>query len=110
MRIDEGKERHALAQERLRHVALERGEILLGAVPEEAKARFLERTAGRLQEKDRAILRAYFGAGMRLKQASEALYLHKNTLQYQLDRIHRETGYNPREFADAVILYLALKL
>ena len=47
---------------------------------------------------------------MRLKQASEALYLHKNTLQYQLDRIHRETGYNPREFADAVILYLALKL
>ena len=85
-------------------------EILLGAVPEEAKARFLERTAGRLQEKDRAILRAYFGAGMRLKQASEALYLHKNTLQYQLDRIHRETGYNPREFADAVILYLALKL
>ena len=85
-------------------------EILLGAVPEEAKARFLERAAGRLQEKDRAILRAYFGAGMRLKQASEALFLHKNTLQYQLDRIHRETGYNPREFADAVVLYLALRL
>ena len=79
-------------------------------MPEEAKARFLERAAAGLEEKDRAILRAYFGAGMRLKQASEALYLHKNTLQYQLDRIHRETGYNPREFADAVILYLALKL
>ena len=85
-------------------------EILFGAVPEEAKARFLDRAASKLEEKDRAILRAYFGAGMRLKQASEALYLHKNTLQYQLDRIHRETGYNPREFADAVILYLALKL
>ncbi|MBD5084949.1 MAG: PucR family transcriptional regulator [Clostridiales bacterium] len=48
---------------------------------------------------------------MSLKEASGALFLHKNTLQYhQLDRIWRETGYDPRSFQDAVILYLGLKL
>lgn len=85
-------------------------EILLGSLPAEARERFLERTAAALSEKDRALLRAYFAADCSLKQASEALYLHKNTLQYQLDRICRQTGYNPRRFADAVRLYLALKL
>ena len=86
-------------------------EILLGSIPAEAGERFLARTgAASLPEKDRALLSAYFASGMSLKRTCEALYLHKNTLQYQLDRIHRETGYNPRRFADAVILYLALKL
>ena len=66
--------------------------------------------ARRPSEKDQALLRAYFAAGRSLKRTCETLYLHKNTLQYQLDRIHRETGYNPRCFADAVVLYLALKL
>ena len=47
---------------------------------------------------------------MSLKQTAEALYLHKNTLQYRLNRIARETGYNPRVFTDAARLYLALKL
>ena len=86
-------------------------EILLGSIPEDACERFLERTGGAaLSGKDRELLQAYFASGCSLKQTSEALYLHKNTLQYQLNRIHRETGYNPRQFADAVVLYLGLKI
>ena len=85
-------------------------EILLGTIPEGAKQRFLKRTVQDMDEKDRAILRTYFGFGMSLKAASDALFMHKNTLQYQLDRIHRTSGYNPRSFQDAVILYLGLKL
>ena len=86
-------------------------EILLGSVSGEARERFRERTGtAALSEKDQSLLRAYFAADRSLKQTCETLYIHKNTLQYQLDRIHRETGYNPRCFADAVVLYLALKL
>lgn len=86
-------------------------EILLGSIPAEAQERFRERTGTAvLPEKDQTLLRTYFASGCSLKQTCELLYLHKNTLQYQLDRIHRETGYNPRSFADAVVLYLALKL
>ena len=41
---------------------------------------------------------------------ADQLYLHKNTLQYQLDRIGKTTGYNPRSFKDAALLYIGLKL
>ena len=85
-------------------------EILLGAVPEGARQRFLKKTAAALNEKDREILKTYFGSGMSLKATSDALFMHKNTLQYQLDRIWKTSGYNPRAFQDAVILYLGLKL
>lgn len=86
-------------------------EILLGSIPAEARDRFLDRSgvAG-LSQKDRALLQTYFASGCSLKQTCETLYLHKNTLQYQLDRIHRETDYNPRSFSGAVVLYLSLKL
>ena len=85
-------------------------EILLGTLPTDARERYLSRTVSSLSADDRALLRAYFDADMSLKQTAEALYLHKNTLQYRLDRVARETGYNPRSFTDAARLYLALKL
>lgn len=85
-------------------------EILLGTIPTEAKQRFLEKTVLNLAEKDRAILKTYFDCDMSLKAASGALFMHKNTLQYQLDRIWKNSRYNPRSFQDAVILYLGLKL
>lgn len=85
-------------------------EILLGTIPADAKRRFLEKTVLDLSEKDRELLNTYFGCGMSLKGASSALFVHKNTMQYQLQRIWRETGYDPRSFQHAVILYLGLKL
>lgn len=85
-------------------------EILLGAIPAEAKRRFLEKTVLNLTERDQAILKTYFDCDMSLKATSNVLFLHKNTLQYQLDRIWKNSGYNPRSFQGAVILYLGLKL
>ena len=47
---------------------------------------------------------------MSLKNAADALFIHKNTLQYQLDRVRDMTGLDPRNFQDAVSLYIALHL
>lgn len=85
-------------------------EILLGSISEGVKTMFLKQTIQVLSEKDRELLKTYFASNMSLKSTSEQLYLHKNTLQYQLDRIWSVTGYNPREFKDAVVLYMGLKL
>lgn len=85
-------------------------ELLLAAIPEDVRSRFLKKASGTLTDKDKTLLRMYFEKDMSLKQASDALFIHKNTLQYQLDRIHRETGFNPRSFKDAVLLYLTLRL
>ena len=65
---------------------------------------------GRPAEADCSLLRSYFDHEQSLSRTSEYLYLHKNTLQYKLDRIHKICGLNPRSFRDGVILYLALRL
>ncbi len=85
-------------------------EILLGNVSKDDKDFFLEKTLAKLSQKDQILLRTYFSVNMSLKETAEQLFLHKNTLQYQLDKIWKNTGYNPREFKDATILYVALKL
>jgi carbohydrate diacid regulator len=85
-------------------------EILLGDLKEDTRKFFLEKTLLKLSKKEQDLLRTYFSTNMSLKDTAEQLYLHKNTLQYQLDKIARETGYNPRSFKDAAVLYVGLKL
>lgn len=68
------------------------------------------KTADLLDGTDRACLEAYFSSDFSVKAASEKLFIHKNTLQYHLDRTFRLTGYNPRVFRDAVVLWTGLQL
>lgn len=85
-------------------------EMLLSSIPKNVQETYKKKTIAGLSDKDRALLLAYFSHGCRLKETADALFIHKNTLQYQLDRIHGITGYNPRTFRDAVVLYTALCL
>lgn len=85
-------------------------EILLGSITPDVKKSFLGRTVAMLEEKDRHLLKVYFDCNFSLKKTCEQLFVHKNTVQYQLDKIQRNCGYNPRNFKDAVVLYLALRL
>lgn len=54
------------------------------------------------------LLTDYFKYNGSIKDISEKHYVHKNTVQYQLTKIHQQTGYNPRNMRDAFCLYLAL--
>lgn len=85
-------------------------DLILGCVTEEARDFFLKKTVESLSEEDIYILQIYFEEEMSLQKTSQRLFLHKNSLQYKLNRIHRISGYNPRTFHGAVILYCALKL
>lgn len=85
-------------------------ELLLASISGETRTHFLEKTVRSLSDRERALLSMYFSCEMSLKRTSDRLFLHKNTLQYQLDKIGRKTGYDPRRFQSAVILYLGLKL
>lgn len=84
--------------------------ILLGNVSDAAREAFLEKIMVGLDEEDIHLLQNYFEEDCSLKRTSDRLKMHKNTLQYRLDRIHRLCGYNPRLFRDGVILYCAVKL
>ena len=85
-------------------------EIILSGLGESEKKEFLSRTIASLTEEELKIITTYFEQDMSLRDTSEQLFLHKNTLQYKLNHIYKKTGLNPRKFKDAVLLYLAEKL
>lgn len=85
-------------------------DLILGCVTEEAREFFLKKTIESLSGEDVHILQTYFEEEMSLQKTSSRLFMHKNSLQYKLNRIYRISGYNPRTFHGAVVLYCALKL
>ena len=85
-------------------------ELILASINSRNKKAFLEKTLDKLSPEDLELLRVYFSCDMSLKKTCEETYLHKNTIQYRLNHIYKKCDYNPREFQDAVRLYLALKM
>lgn len=85
-------------------------EILLADIHEIHRKSFIQKSICKLSSEDIQILHTYFNEDCSLLHTCEKLFLHKNTLQYKLNRIHRLCGLNPRNFHDSVILYLAIKL
>ncbi len=55
-------------------------------------------------------LDTFFEYDMNVGKTAEALYIHRNTLAFRLNRIYKLTGLNPSVFGDAVRLYIAMML
>lgn len=85
-------------------------EIVLGNLDQKSRDEYLKKTISSLSDEDIQLLKVYYEENMSLSQTSNRLFLHKNTLQYKLDRISKLSGYNPRKFKEAVVLYIALIL
>lgn len=67
-----------------------------------------------IPEKDIALylelIQSYSKHNGKIKEIGEELYIHKNTVQYRLNRLYEITGYNPRNITDFVKLYLAFSM
>ena len=85
-------------------------EVLLSGISRENQKLFLEKVLSPLSDEDLRLLETYFEKDQSLAATCQALFLHKNTVQYRLNRIHRLCGLNPRSFRDAAVLYLSLKV
>ena len=85
-------------------------QILLANVSANIRDAYLEQTLGKLTEEDCEILRMYYDSGMSLKKTANRLFIHYNTLQYRLNRIREVSGYDPREFKQAVVLYIGTRI
>ena len=84
-------------------------ELVLADLQPDTRTALLHKTLDALEEADRALLRVYFEQDLSLQKTCAALFLHKNTLQYRLNRIEKRCGLNPRAFRDGALLYLALQ-
>ncbi|MGL5245883.1 MAG: PucR family transcriptional regulator [Sarcina sp.] len=52
-------------------------------------------------------IEVFFQCGLNVSDASKELYVHRNTLIYRLDKIQKFTGYDIRNFNEAVIFKIA---
>jgi len=55
-------------------------------------------------------LQGFFDNNLSITQTAKALFIHRNTLLYRLERVKKITGLDPKKFDDAVLLRIALKM
>ncbi|WP_377891469.1 PucR family transcriptional regulator [Alkalihalobacillus sp. R86527] len=53
-------------------------------------------------------IRAYLESNLNITLASKQLYIHRNSLQYRVDKFIERTGIDVKSFKGAVMVYLAL--
>ena len=89
-------------------------EILLSEISPETKEKYIENIFSEMSpakiEDFIEIITTYVQRNGSILEASKDLFIHKNTLQYRLNKIHLETGYNPRNLKELIILYLGIMI
>lgn len=88
-------------------------EIFMDEISETSRLEYLKRIF-RGMDKDEMIfwtnlLQVFYDCDGSISAASRKLFIHKNTLQYRLNRLHTQTGYNPRKLSDAALYVLAIQ-
>lgn len=49
---------------------------------------------------DIEVILAYVDCNMKAASTAKQIYAHRNTVEYHLDKIRKETGLNPKVFRD----------
>ena len=52
-------------------------------------------------------IQQFINCDLNISKASKALYIHRNTLIYRLDKLKKDTGYDIRNFKEATIFMIA---
>lgn len=55
-------------------------------------------------------INVFFTNNLNISATSKSAFMHRNTLIYRLDKIKRETGFNIKQFEDAVLFTNILKI
>lgn len=90
-------------------------EYNLSAIPHRLRNEYIDKILGKLIENEKQYnskflktLNRYFHFNMSIKETSEDLFLHRNTLMSRLNRIEEISGYRPQSFKDAFYIKTAI--
>lgn len=87
-------------------------DFIIKQLPEMHKERLYHQMFSDCSEEEiqefRSFIIAYVACNGSLKELSERYYLHKNTIQYKIKRIHKKTGKDIRKQNELMILYIAI--
>lgn len=87
-------------------------QLFMNEVPQHIKKEFVYKVFGDASEAHIeemvSLIEVLIACNGSINVASEALYMHKNTLQYKLNRICEKTGHDPRKLKDIPLIYIAI--
>ena len=83
-------------------------QAILYQINENVAERFKNRVINNTLSKYSDTLSFLFKNNLNIQQTSEDMYIHRNTLIYRINKIKQDTGYDPREFKDALTLQMAI--
>ena len=83
-------------------------QALLYQISNTAGDRFASRIFNTTLSKYTDTLTSLFKNNLNIQLTSEDMYIHRNTLVYRINKIKQETGYDPRQFKDALTLQMAI--
>lgn len=72
--------------------------------------KLVEKTITVLDDDLKETVKVFFDCNLSINKAAKNLFVHRNTMTYRLDRVKNLTGLDPRNFYDAIYLYLAIML
>jgi DNA-binding PucR family transcriptional regulator len=84
--------------------------LLFSDLKSQTSQRYIQKVMGSLSEDLTETLETFLNHDLSISETAKALFIHRNTLIYRLDRITEFTGYNPRKIVGAVHLYCAVWL
>jgi carbohydrate diacid regulator len=88
--------------------------LILNSTPAYDKSIYIHKVLSNLSEAEikeySEIMDVYGSNNGSITKCADDLFIHKNTLQYKLNKLDKLTGYNPRNMNDYVILKLAFLL
>lgn len=103
--------------ERISVFADKRLQHWISLLPDALQELFIEWTNPVLRNEDsnlpkemEDVLEGLVSANLNVSEAARNLYLHRNTLVNRIERIKRITGFDIRNFFDAAMLWMALKM
>ncbi|NGP46526.1 hypothetical protein G4V62_16810 [Bacillaceae bacterium SIJ1] len=89
-------------------------ELITGHTPQEIAAEFCNKAFGQLSNEEieeySYIIHLFEKYNGSINQVSKALFIHKNTLQYKLNKLRDKTSYDMRKYHDFVVLKIAFIL
>jgi len=87
-------------------------ELLLQTVPYHSKMSFYKKIFSNCSNKEIdnyvSLIRTLIENNGAIGNTAEQLFLHKNTVQYRLNKLKDATGYDPRNMKEIVPLYIAM--
>ncbi|SDO16079.1 CdaR family transcriptional regulator [Halobacillus aidingensis] len=86
-------------------------ERLLSSIPKDTYTEITEPYANRLNQLEAAYLEtlhSFFNNALKMNRTADDLHVHRNTLHYRLDQVHKKVGLDARNFKDAIILQAIL--